>query len=459
MEEPPGDAAALFGPEAQLLLRLAAALGLGILLGIDRERTKDPETGFAGIRTFALITLAGALSALVGDAFALPWMLPVAFAVLGLLVIASYVVSALRGDVGMTTEITALIAFLVGVACERGELGVASAVTVAVMLVLVLKDWLHAVTRRLSTEDVSATVQLAIVSLIVLPLVPDRTFGPPPFDALNPYRIWLMVVLISGIDFVSWILVKVVGKEHGIGLTGLLGGLVSSTATTLSFAKQSRGGTSRAPELALGILLASLVMLLRIVVVLAVAGRSILVATWPGIAALVAANALAAAWTWRLARRGGDDRAGEREPTSRAKGRAGSDDDAGDADGGERDDRAGGNPFELSKAVRFALLFGVVSFLARGAELWLGSSGLYLAGAIAGLTDVDAITLSMSQLAGREPDHVTIAGRAVVLALVANTLVKGGITAIGGSRPLAKLVVPATLAIAAAGAAVAFVVR
>src|SRR6187431_2521293 len=116
MDAPPGDAAALFGPEAQLLLRLAAALGLGILLGLDRERSKSPETGFAGIRTFALISLSGALSALVGDAFALPWVLPVAFGAVALLVIASYVVAALRGDVGITTEITALIAFLVGVA-------------------------------------------------------------------------------------------------------------------------------------------------------------------------------------------------------------------------------------------------------------------------------------------------------------------------------------------------------
>jgi len=434
MGEPSVESAAMFGPEAELLLRLAAALGLGILLGLERERTKDPETGFAGIRSFALISLLGALAAWAGETFALAWLLPAVFASVAALVIGSYVVTAQRGGVGITTEITALIAFLLGAACERGEIGVASAVAVSVLLVLVLKDWLHAIARRLSAEDVSATVQFAIVTLLILPLVPDRTFGPPPFDALNPYRIWLMVVLISGIDFASWILVKSLGAEHGISLTGLLGGLASSTATTLSFTKRSRQQPAHATEFALAILLASLVMLLRIAVVLTVAGRTILFAAWPALAALVVANAGAAFWIWRLTRRPGRHGAGRAEVGTET------------------------NPFQLAKALRFGLLFGAVSFLARGAELWLGSSGLYLAGAIAGLTDVDAITLSMSQLAAREPENLTIAGRAVILALVSNTLVKGAIAAVGGSRPLATLLVPATVAIAAVGAAVAFLV-
>jgi uncharacterized membrane protein (DUF4010 family) len=282
-------------------------------------------------------------------------------------------------------------------------------------------------------DDVSATVQFAIVTLIVLPLVPDRTFGPPPFDALNPYRIWWMVVLISGLDFVSWILVKSVGREHGIGLTGLLGGLVSSTATTLTFTKRSRQEPAHSASFALAILLASLVMLVRVAIVLAVVSLPILRSTWPALAAMGLASVAVLVWVWRRSRA--------------SSGKKASAELAEDS-----------NPFALSKALRFALLFAVVSVLARGAEVWLGDTGLYLAGGLGGLTDVDAITLSMSELASRDAERVSAAGRAVVLAIVSNTLVKGGIAAAAGSKPLATLILPSVVVVAAVGAVVAFTV-
>jgi uncharacterized membrane protein (DUF4010 family) len=187
MQAPVAEAQApLFGPEADILLRFAVALGLGILLGLERERRKDPETGFAGVRTFALIALSGAFAGWIGATLSLAWVAPLAFAAVALLVLASYVVSAWKGEVGITTEVSALLAFLLGFACHHGELRVASAVGVAVALVLVLKDWLHALAKRLSAQDFTAALQFAIVTLIVLPLVPDRAFGPAPFDALNP---------------------------------------------------------------------------------------------------------------------------------------------------------------------------------------------------------------------------------------------------------------------------------
>lgn len=433
MGETPAESAEIFGPTAELLLRFAVALGLGVLLGLERERTKDPETGFAGIRTFALISLTGAVSAWAGDTLGIAWILPLTFGALAALVLASYVVSATKGSVGITTEVTALLTFMLGVVCERGEFRVASAVAVAVMLVLVLKNWLHAITRRLSMQDVSATVQFAIVTLIVLPLVPNQSFGPPPFDALNPYRIWLMVVLISGLDFASWILVKSIGREHGIGLTGLLGGLVSSTATTLTFTKRSRQEPEQSASFAVAILLASLVMLGRVAVVLAVVSMTLLRVTWPAIVAMMVASLVVLVWVWRRSR-------------------------AAEGEKGSAELKAEANPFELSKAVRFALLFAVVSLAARAAEVWLGDSGLYLAGALGGLTDVDAITLSMSELTSRDTERTVAAGRAVVLALVANTLVKGGISAAAGSREIAKIILPAVLIVSAVGLAVAFLV-
>jgi len=435
MDEPALDPSApLFGAEADLLLRFAVALGLGILLGLERERSKEPGRGFAGVRTFALIALTGAFSAWLGSTLSVAWLVPAAFVSIASLVLASYVVTAPKGDVGVTTEVTALLTFLLGVACFHGELRVASAVAVAVALMLVLKDWLHLLAKKISADEVSAAVQFAIVTLIVLPLVPDKSFGPPPYDVLNPYHLWLMVVLISGIDFASWILVKIVGREHGIGLTGLLGGLVSSTATTLSMTKRSRQEPDKSVSFALAILLASLVMIVRVGILLAVLGAPILEHLWVPLVAMAVANLGAAGWAYLRERREGVKDHGRAEVT----------DDA--------------IPFQLSKAVRFALLFAVVSFLARGAEVWIGESGLYLAGALAGLTDVDSITISMSDLANRTPDSALAAGRAVVLAVVANTLVKGAIASFAGSSALRNFTLPLTIGIAVVGVAAAFLI-
>jgi len=419
--------AVAFGPEADVLLRFAVALLLGFLLGLERERTKDPDLSFAGVRTFALIALTGAVSAWAGEALGVTWIAPAAFGAIALLVLASYVVTAMKGQVGITTEVTAVIAFLLGVVCQLGELSIAGAVAVAVALVLVLKEWLHALAKKLEPSDISATLQFAIVTVIVLPLVPDRSYGPPPFDVLNPYRIWLMVALISAIDFVSWILVKMVGREHGIGLTGLLGGLVSSTATTLSFTKRSRAEPAQSPGFALGIVLAWGVMLARIAIVIGVMSIAMLREVGPTLGAMGVVNLLAIAWLWR--RRLGDGRA-EVGATS--------------------------NPFQLKTAIRFGLLFGVVTFAARVAEVWLGERGLYLAGILAGLTDVDAITLSMGQLVGRTPEILDAAARAVVLAIVANTLTKGGIASTVGSPELRRIVLPVAIVLGAVGAGVAF---
>lgn len=419
--------AVAFDQHAPVLLRFGVALLLGILLGIERERRKDPQLGFAGVRTIALIALTGAVSSWAGAAFGLPWLAPAAFAAIALLVLGSYVVTALRGTVGITTEVTALIAFLLGVVCERGEMAIAGAVAVTVALVLVLKEWSHALAKKLEPADISATLQFAIVTVIVLPLVPDKSYGPPPFDVLNPYRIWLMVALISALDFVSWILVKIVGREHGIGLTGLLGGLASSTAATLSFTKRSKQEPAQSAAFALGILIAWSVMLARIAVVIGVTSLAMLRAVGPTLGAMALVNLIAIGWMWR--RRQGDGRAEVGESS---------------------------NPFELKTAIRFGLLFGVVMFAARAAEVWLGERGLYLAAVIAGLTDVDAITLSMGQLAGRTPEMLGAAGRAVVLAIVANTLTKGGIASTAGSPELRRIVLPVALVLGAVGAGVAF---
>jgi len=403
-------------------LRFAAALGLGVLLGLERERAKT-EQSFAGVRTFGLIALSGGVAAFLDSALDRPWLALAVFVAIATLVTVGYLVSAQKGELGVTTEVSSLLAFLLGFLCVAGHVASAAGLAVASGGVLALREWLHRLARRIETADVEATLQFAIVSLIILPLVPDRNFGPAPLDVINPYKIWLMVVLISGLNFASYLLVKIVGAEHGIGLTGLLGGLVSSTAVTLGFAQRSREDARQVGALALGILVAWTVMFVRVVVLVAAVNRSLAPAI--GLAMLgFAIPSLAISWLlWRRQR-----------PSDTATVSAGS------------------NPFELGQAIRFGLLFGVITFVAKAAQVYLGDAGLYLAGAIAGLTDVDAIALSMSQLASSNAELAVPAARSIVIAVAANTVFKAGMVVFLGAPGLRKIIAAATGVILVAGA-------
>jgi uncharacterized membrane protein (DUF4010 family) len=407
----------------ELALRFAVALAIGVLVGLERERSKPATGGFAGVRTFALISLAGGLSAYFELALGRPWVGVVAFAAVATVIVVSYAVTAWRGDFGSTSEISAIIAFLLGSLCVHGHLGLAAGLTVASAAVLALKDWLHRLAQRIEVADVEATLKFAIVTLIVLPIVPNENFGPPPLDVINPHKIWLMVVLISGLNFASYLLVKMVGAEHGIGLTGLLGGLVSSTAVTLGFSQRSRQHPAQAPALALGILVAWTVMFLRVPLLIAVVAPRLAGELLPGMAVLATPGLLLCALLWRR----------QRSAASASV-------------------SAGQNPFELGEAIRFGALFGVVTFAARAAEVYLGSSGLYLAGALAGLTDVDAIALSMADLASSDAATLPIASRTVLIAVVSNTLLKGAMAASVGAPELRRVLLPAVGAILATGA-------
>ena len=164
--------------DTDLALRFAVAIAIGVLLGLERERTKG-EVGGAGVRTFALIALSGALSAYLDARLGISWMAPAMFVGLAALVIGMYVMTSMRGETGITTEVSALMAFLLGLLCEHGELQLAGGIAVAMALLLALKDWLHRLARRIAPADVEATLQFSIISLIVLPLVPDVNYGPP----------------------------------------------------------------------------------------------------------------------------------------------------------------------------------------------------------------------------------------------------------------------------------------
>jgi uncharacterized membrane protein (DUF4010 family) len=401
-------------------LRFGAALGLGVLLGLERERKKK-EISFAGVRTFGLFALTGAVAAFLDVSLARPELALAMFVASAGLVLVSYWVTAQHGEFGITTEVSALLSFVLGYLCVRGYVTMAAGLAVASGGVLALKDWLHGLSARIETADVEATLKFAIVSIIILPLVPDQNYGPAPLDVINPYKIWLMVVLISGLNFASYLLVKIVGAEHGIGLTGLLGGLVSSTAVTLGFAQRSRQEPAQSSALALGILIAWTVMFFRVVLLVGAVDRGLV----PRIAIAMLAFGLPSlaicALLWRR----------QRGPQTASV-------------------SAGANPFELGEAIRFGLLFGVITFVAKAAQVYLGDAGLYLAGAIAGLTDVDAIALSMAQLAHGDAASADPAARTIVIAVAANTLFKAGMVGFLAAPELRRVILAAAGVISAA---------
>lgn len=409
--------------DLDLALRFGAAIGLGLLLGFERERKRDAELLFGGVRTFALIALLGALGAVIERQMGQSWLIIAAFIAVGALVVMSYATTAARGEVGITTEISALLSFIVGALCGWKEVGVASVTTVVCLLLLTLKDFLHRLARRVELADVEATLTFAVISVIILPLLPDESFGPPPINVINPYRIWLMVVLIAGLNFLGYVLVKVLGNEHGVILTGILGGLVSSTAVTLSFAERSRREPHMSGAFVLAIIVAWTIMFIRVVVIVGLVNSALASGLIAALGWMAAAGLLISLILWRRTR-------------SHETGVV----------------AAGANPFELSEAIKFGILFGVITVLAKTAEVYLGAAGLYLAGALAGLTDVDAISLSMANLSLIDGEVLKVAQRAIVVAVISNTLVKSGIALFMGAPQLRRKIIWATLIISVGGA-------
>ena len=413
--------------DLDLALRFAAALGLGLLLGIERERKRDAELFFGGVRTFALIALLGAVGAFMERELNQGWLIIAAFVALSALVIVSYATTAARGELGITTEISAMLAFIVGALCGWQHVGVASVATVVCLLLLTFKDFLHRLARRVELADIEATLTFAVISVIILPLLPNQNFGPPPLDVINPYKIWLMVVLIAGLNFLGYVLVKVLGNEHGLALTGILGGLVSSTAVTLSFSQRSRREPEMSSAFVLAIVIAWTIMFLRVVIMVGIINRALAASLAVALGCMALAGLLVCLALWRR-------RAHETGVVA-----------------------AGANPFELGEAIKFGLLFGIVTIVAKAAEVYLGATGLYLAGAVAGATDVDAIALSMANRAITTPESIKIAAYTIVIAVISNTLVKAGMVAFMGAPAMRRTIVLVTLILLVAAAVGAWI--
>jgi uncharacterized membrane protein (DUF4010 family) len=404
------------------------ALLIGALLGIERERhkTDHDDVTIGGLRTFIIFTLIGALGGWLTLVLDSPWILVAAL--LGALapVVAGYVLSArMRPDaLGLTTELAAIAACLLGAMTTLGYRDLAVGLGVTVAAVLAYKQPLHLMVHRLDREDVFAGLRLLIATFIVLPLLPDHPVDP--WGALNPRSLWVLVLLISSLSLIGYVATRLLGANRGIALTALTGGLVSSTAVTLAFARQSRDPAyaTSAPALAGGILLAWAVMFARVIVMVLVVNRSLLA---PVLAPFCAMAAVSLAMALYLVRRApGPEQAGS-VPLK--------------------------NPFSLTEAMKFAAYFAAVLLVVKLGQTYAPDTGMYVVSAIAGTTDVDAITLSMAQFARTGGDPLIAVG-AITIASLSNTVVKTGmVTTLGASQLRRPIVVGAGTILAVAAAA------
>jgi len=404
------------------------ALLIGALVGIEREKRKAEEGpgAIAGLRTFILFAELGAIAGWMALKFSAPWLVAAMLAVAALPVVAGYVASARNApdSVGLTTEVALLVVCGLGAMTMLGEPALAIGLAVVTAATLAYKQPLHGLVARLGWEDVYAGVRLLIATFIVLPLLPDRPVDP--WGALNPYKLWLLVILISSLSLVGYVATRWLGSHKGIALTAISGGLVSSTAVTLSFARKAQLGRSAAPMLAAGILLAWMVMFARVVVAVLIVNPALLPALLVPMAAMgAAAGAAAAVLMLRRAPTGG-----QRTDTEELQLR---------------------NPFSLTAAVKFAAFFAAVLLIVKLVEDEVPGLGTYIVAGLAGLTDVDAITLSMAQSALQGGSR-QVAATAIIIATISNTLVKCGMVAALGGGHLARPVAIATAAVVLAGA-------
>ena len=407
---------------------VVAALG-GAAVGLERQwsgHAEGPSARFAGIRTFTLLGIVAGLSGWLIAAGLVP-AATVLLAGAVAITVAAYA-AASRQDVDGTTEVAALVVLAAGVVAGTGMIRVASAIVTIEILLLLEKSRLHALVRRIDDLELRAAVRFGVMALVVLPLLPGGSYGP--LGGVRPRELWLLVLFFSGLSFVGHILVRIVGPGKGYVIGGAVGGVISSTNVTLTYARLSRVDPASARALAVGAVSASAVLYGRVLVALVVLNAPLVVVTAPY---LIAPALLAAA------------AAGIGAMTPGAGGDAG------------RQIRSR-NPLELVAALQMAGVFQLVIFLVNAARQAFGEVGVLTTAAVLGLTDVDALTVSMSRDVARTATLDTAAA-AIAIGILANTALKAGIALLLGS-PRFRIIVGGTLAlvIVAAVLSIAFVV-
>jgi uncharacterized membrane protein (DUF4010 family) len=383
-----------------LVLSFALSAGIGLLVGLERERKPSAK---AGVRTFALIAILGSLAALLTDATGSAWVLGAGVVCVTGTLVAAYLQDrdSIRDDSGTTTVIAAVAVFFLGAANYYGYRTLAVALGVGMTVLLYFKAELEGFSQKLTGQDIRSMLQFAVLTAVILPLLPDRSFGP--YGVLNPFQVWLMVVLVAAVSLAGYVAWRLTLGRHGLLLTGVLGGVVSSTATTLVYARHAAAGTQPVAAALLVILLANATMLARVLVLVGVvAPMSLPLALVVIVPALLVA-ATGIAWRWASA--------ASAPPVGEA---------------------AFSNPTQLRTALGFGAIYAIILLLAAWANDLLGSRGMLALAAVSGLTDVDAITLSSLRLLDSGALSQVTALSAIGVAVSSNLVFKAVVAATAG---------------------------
>jgi uncharacterized membrane protein (DUF4010 family) len=390
--------------EILVFMDFLIAMALGALIGMEREMAmwKSGNYGFAGVRTFVLITLLGALIAYISKSvgqYSLVFV-AIAFVAFAILISTSYYVTArFNKKIGATTEVTALLAFIIGVMCMYDMKTLAVAITIMITTLLAFKKILHGFAHRINRVEVYATLEFLLVSLVILPFLPNEAYGP--FNAFNPYNIWLMVVFVSAISYAGYVLIKWKGADKGLGLLGFVGGLVSSTAVASTMAHESKKGGAAKP-FAFASILSSIVMLFRVGFIVYVINKEIL----PALAVPLAAMAVSGTGFALITR-------------NHSK---------------QAPKVAFESPLALAPALKFAAFFALILLISKVAQMYYGASGVYVVAVLAGLADVNAITITIAGMALTGALGAGAAAVGIILAVISNTIVKIWLGHLFGSK-------------------------
>ncbi|EOX4458021.1 MgtC/SapB family protein [Vibrio diabolicus] len=408
-----------------LIWNLLIALLLGAIVGTQRGwvmRNSVEGSRVAGIRTFSLVGLLGGLVGILANIYT-PLLIGFALIALVILTCIAFVIQQKKsGDVSITGVVSIMVVFVLGNLAVSGEAVLAAAAAVITAVVLDNKRELHQALQKLQEYELDAALRLLLISIVMLPLLPNQSYGP--WNALNPYEIWWMVVLIASISFVGYFAIKIGGAKRGILFTSVFAGLSSSTALTLQFSHLSREQVSISPLLASGILLSCGTMFPRLLIVLSVINPQLVKLLWPIVMAMMVALYIPAWWIWRRS---------EVEQIEQSNKQT--------------------NPLALQSALFFGLVLAVIMLLAHALSDWFGNAGVLILSALSGITDVDAISLTL----GRQSTQtlsVTTAALGILIAASVNTIVKMGMVIAIGDKKLWRRIAPVMTGCVVVGAGV-----
>ncbi|KIC94912.1 MgtC/SapB family protein [Flavihumibacter solisilvae] len=392
--------------ENNVFLLLGISLGLGLLVGMQREYS---NSRIAGIRTFPLITLTGTICGLLADELGILAIAAGLAGIVAMMIMANLQKTGQEKEMsGMTTEVAAILMYSVGAYMVFGPLPVALVVTGVVAVLLHAKPELHGLVSKLGAKDQRAIMQFVLISLVILPVLPDKSYDR--FDVLNPRDIWLMVVLIVGISLTGYFIYKIYGEKAGALLGGILGGLISSTATTVSFARRARGAEQTVRLAAFVILTASAVSVIRVLIEIGiVAPQSFRVMVFPIGAELLVMIILTVLLFIRNAK--------EKSELPEQQ-----------------------NPAELKSALVFGILYAAISFASAWVKAQFGQGALFVVAIVSGLTDMDAITLSTAKMAENKSIDTTLGWKLILIAALSNMVFKGAMATVLGGWKLGRQV-------------------